>query len=234
MSRSRKSPFLIAALAGAAATSAYALVIRPWHLSWGCTPGEIDRALPGDDIVPRPRLNATHAVTIQAPAGMIWPWLVQIGQGRGGFYTYDWLENLFGLNIHSANSVLPYLQQLTPGDIIPLEPGGTGIPVAELVPQQALVLGGRMDHDSPGFYPPEALPPGSYMAASWTFYLHPVDAHTTRLIERMRMDWDPPSVKNSLFTHVLLEPASFVMERGMLLGLKRRVEASLKRGSPEG
>jgi hypothetical protein len=84
---------------------AYWFGLRPWHIRWGATDDELARPLPGDEIVPRPRKWSTRAITIDAPAEVVWPWLVQIGQGRGGLYSYDWLENLAGCDIHSADRV---------------------------------------------------------------------------------------------------------------------------------
>src|SRR5690349_9989833 len=81
----------------------YIALVRPWHMRWGATDDEVRRPLPGDELVARPKALATHAITIRAPAAEIWPWLVQFGQGRGGFYSYDWLENLFGCDIHNVD-----------------------------------------------------------------------------------------------------------------------------------
>jgi hypothetical protein len=92
---------------GAGATWAYLAAVRPWHLSWGATAEEARRPMPGDDEVPRAALDATRAVTIAAPPEAVWPWLVQMGQGRGGFYTYAWLENLGGMDIHNADRIVP-------------------------------------------------------------------------------------------------------------------------------
>src|SRR5512146_440105 len=126
---------LVVAIAGAAT---YSLVVRPWMGRWGATDDETYRSLPGDDLVPDPKLNWTHAVTVDAPAGGVWPWLVQIGQNRGGFYSYDWIENLMGLNIHSADRILPEFQTLSQGDRLSLAPDMPGLPVAVLEPGRAL------------------------------------------------------------------------------------------------
>ena len=90
MAKSRRSMMLGSGLVVAAAAAVYPLLIRPWHLRWGADQGEVDSSLPDDDLVPTPRLNSTHAVTIQASPSVVWSWMVQIGQGRGGFYSYDW------------------------------------------------------------------------------------------------------------------------------------------------
>ena len=94
-------------LAAVGAIASYVLLIRPWHLRWGSSDEETEMKLPGDDLVQEAKLQATHAVTILAPPSQVWPWLIQIGQGRGGFYSYDWIENMMGLDIHNADNILP-------------------------------------------------------------------------------------------------------------------------------
>lgn len=218
---------LIAGLFGIAAALAalvavYEFLLRPRHLRWGSTDEEVDLQLPGDDLVEDPKLQATHAVTIQAAPSKVWPWLVQIGQGRGGFYSYDFIENSMGLDIHSAGRILPQHQDLKAGDLIPLSPDGFGIPVAIIEPEKTLVLFGDTRQDDSGGGP--VLQPGDYMAASWAFYLFETGDGSTRLVERIHIDWnDAPH--NTFFYRVFLEPGSFIMERKMLLGIKERAEA---------
>ena len=213
---------LLGGISGAAA--AYALLLRPWHLRWGATHAEVTQTLPGDELIPQPRLNATHAITIFAPAESIWPWLVQIGQGRGGFYSYDWLENLLGLNIHSAGRILSEHQQLAVGDLIPLAPEKDGkrfgIPVAILEAKRTLVLHGDTRLDTAA---QDMAVAGGFLATSWGWYLQPVSHRCTRLVERFRCDWNP-SPLNQLLMRALMEPGSFIMERKMLLGIKQRAE----------
>ncbi len=207
----------------AAAAAAYALVIRPWHLRWGTKNGEAHRPLPGDDLVSHPQLNATHAITIHAPIATVWQWLVQMGQGRGGFYSYDWIDNLMSLDMRSANRILPEFQNLKVGDKVPLAPDGFGPTVAILEPQRALVLFGDTRLD------PDAVPvmqPGNFFAVTWGWFLEEIDANTTRLIERWRCDWSS-GVGSFFFMRLFLEPGAFIMERGMLLGIKRRAEKNL-------
>lgn len=117
-------------LLGAAALAAYLVVVRPWHLRWGATDEEVARSWPGDELAPRPKLRTTHVVTMAISPAKIRPWLVQIGQGRGGFYSYDWIENLMGLDIHSADRLLPQFQEMKGGDVVSLAPNGFGLPVA--------------------------------------------------------------------------------------------------------
>ncbi len=196
---------------------------RPWHLRWGATDAEVNRRLPGDELVANPKWGATHAITIRASAEEVWSWLVQMGQGRGGFYSYDWLENLFGLDIHNADRIIQEFQHLKVGDTVRLFPGG-GPTVAVLEPGRALVLFGLIDPATGCSFKPTDKLPDNYFATGWGFYLDPIDARTTRLIERFQIDWNPPSFLNTLGNRVILEPASFVMERKMLLGIKQRAE----------
>lgn len=198
---------------GAAAAVTYELVIRPWHLRWGATAQESQRPLPGDELVPHPRQSSTRAITIYAPAAEIWPWLVQLGQGRGGFYSHDWLENLAGCNIHSASRVIPKYQQLAVGDRVRLGPEGYPFyTVAAIEPEQALVL--RAGD------PKEASP---HVYDSWVFYLNEITSGLTRLIVRNRRDYTSTAA-NFITWRIITEPAQFVMESKMLQGIKQRAE----------
>ena len=114
------------ALAAAGSGIAYPLFFRRRCLTWGATPEEVSGKLPGDELLPGAGLVSTRAVTIDAPPGAVWPWLVQMGSGRGGAYTYDWIENLFGLHMHSARQILPQFQDLKVGDELPMGPGRPG------------------------------------------------------------------------------------------------------------
>jgi hypothetical protein len=206
----RTSLWTTAPVALLAAGLAYWLGLRPWHVRWGATNAEVMLPLPGDTIVPRPRNWATRAITIDAPVAAVWPWLVQIGHGRGGLYSYDWLENLAGCDMHSANRIIPEFQYLEVGDVIRLGPEGyPSYPVAAVEPGRALVLAG------------DDLDLGAH---SWTFVLEPVDDRTTRLIVRSRGDY-PPTMANFAIWRLVTEPLHFVMERKMLLGIKQRAEA---------
>jgi hypothetical protein len=207
--------------AGVAAIVAYIVAIRPWHLRWGSTDEEVDLSLPGDDLVPNAKLTATHAISINTSPAKIWPWLLQIGQGRGGFYSYDWIENAMGLDIHTAKKILPEHQELKVGDVIPLSQDGFGIPVAILEPEKSLILHGDTREPGPGN--PPVLKEGDYMAAVWGFHLFPQEDGSTRLVERIFIDWNETPA-NTFFYRVFLEPSSFIMEQKMLRGIKEQVE----------
>jgi hypothetical protein len=163
--------------------------------------------MPGDRFVTLPSYETTLGVTIDTSAAEIWPWLVQMGCGRGGLYSYDWLDRLFGyLDAPSAERILPQWQRLAVGDEIPIGRGG-GFPVKAIVPCRSLILGGHRED----------------VEWSWELALVPVSGERARLISRNRA-WIPPRAR-SWFMMLFIEPAAFVMTRKMLLGIKRRAEA---------
>jgi len=211
----------LGSLLGTAAVVGYVRYLRPRMLTWGAQTEEVFLELPGDNLLLAPRLESTHAVNIYTPAFRIWPWLVQMGQGRGGFYTYDWLENLFGLDMKSADRVLAMYQDLRVGDTLPLAPNGVGPQVAVLEENRALVLHADTRQGIGNMDIPMRL--GDYLAVTWGFYLYEVGDGVTRLVERWKADWNPTFL-NNLFFRVLLEPAAFIMQRGMLDGLRDRAE----------
>jgi hypothetical protein len=163
----------------------------------------------GDAEVPDANYSTTLAVTLDAPAAAIWPWLVQLGYRRGGLYSYDWLDRLLGyLDAPSADRILPEFQRLAVGDVIPVGRGG-GFPVSVLEMNRNLVMAGA----APGVH---------WM---WQLALYPIgEHHQTRLVSRNRGRL-PRTVGSFLFK-CLLEPAAFVMTRRMLLGIKQRAEAA--------
>ncbi len=120
--RSRDVLEVIEGGAQVAAAMLTAPVLRGWYDRWGATPVEVAGAMPGDELVPDPKITATRAITIGAPPEEVWAWLVQIGQGRGGLYSFDALGNLLGCDIHSASRIIPELQELHVGDLILLAP----------------------------------------------------------------------------------------------------------------
>jgi hypothetical protein len=189
---------------------AYQALARPWHLRWGATDAEVAAALPGDELVPGVPVISTRAITIDAPAEAVWPWVAQIGQGRGGFYSYAWLENLIGCAIVNAERIEPAWQSPRPGDLVKMTPSPEQPPayvVAEVIPGRGLVLGHHF-----------GLDPAAPWGDTWQFVLEPVDAATTRLIIRTRGLGEPAWIFR------LIEPGVFVMEQGMLRGIKERAE----------
>jgi len=193
--------FVVAILAGL-----YWVFIRRWFLRWGASEEDLDRAMRGDDLIKAPIYTATLAVTISARPEFIWPWLVQMGYRRGGLYSYDWLDRLFGyLDGPSTDVILLQHQQLRPGDEIPIG-RGVGFPVRVVYPPRALVLGGEADG----------------AAWVWQFGLYPLGAERTRLVSRNAVR--TPATWGAWCFLRVIEPAAFLMTRRMLLGIKRRAE----------
>jgi hypothetical protein len=189
-------------------------VSRGWYTHWGATEKESKQPLPGDEIVPSPKLSYTRAITIHAPAADVWRWLVQIGQGRGGLYSYDGLENLVGCELHSSDRILPQYQSLTVGDPILFGPEDKQFPgqVVECIqPGRALVMVGRA---------PDTRQADK--SATWVFVLEEQADGSTRLLVRGRNAY-APGFGMGLIWH-LIEPIVFVMERRMLRGIKARAE----------
>jgi hypothetical protein len=207
----------ITAIGGAAVAGV--LAVRRWQLRWGATGQEAGGCLPGDDIIATPDLTATRAITIDTPIGQVWPWIAQLGQGRGGFYSYDFLENLVGCDIHSANRIMPAWQDISPGDQIRLAPQ-VALAVATVEAGQSLVLRGD---DPTG----NASPPYDF---TWAFVLKDAPGGATRLVVRERYAFLRP------WARVLVEPVeavSFVMSQKMLRGIRDRAEHSaVARESP--
>ena len=130
-------------VAGAAilAVTAYERLVRPWQERWGATDDEVAADLSGDELTVEPASQSTRAITIDAPPEQVWPWLVQLGADRGGFYSYDWLENVFGLAIHNADELVPAWQHLSVGDVVWANRARTGGWIVErLEPNEVLVL----------------------------------------------------------------------------------------------
>lgn len=193
----------------------YWFVVRPWHLCWGATDVEVRGTLPGDDLLREPASEVTHAITIDAPVEDVWPWLVQIGQGRGGFYSYDVLENLVGADIHNADRIVPEYQELEAGDTVRLAPEDYPVQIPESAPEVV-------------FFDPERAvvlqPPGESPRWTWAFVVHPMNDGTTRFVGRMRSH-GKRTVRGRMADYLFWEPAHFVMERKMLLGVKNRAES---------
>lgn len=195
-------------------------LIRSWYNRWGATDGEVTQPLPGDDLVPAPMLGYTRALTIHAPAAQIWPWLAQMGQGRGGLYSYDSLENLAGCKIHSLEHINPELQNPQVGELIRLGPQGYPcFAVAAIDPGQALVL---VSADPQTGQPVQhtTLSEKGYSIATWQFVLAPQGKATTRLLVRQRLSYSP----DLKWLWRLTEPVGFVMERKMMLGIRHRAD----------
>ncbi|MDR1295709.1 MAG: hypothetical protein LBK59_12305 [Bifidobacteriaceae bacterium] len=205
-------------LAFAAGTAATVALADHWQRGWGATGCEQARELPGDDLIPYPRAQATRAIGIAAPPIVVWPWLVQLGQGRGGFYSYDRVENLMGLDIHSADAIIPEWQHLAVGDTIALFPGDNRLEVMALTPPRTLVLFA----DSP-FIPTTTRQDAPTFRFSWSFVLEQEGPADARLAVRERYAWDHANLTLGVRA---MQWVSFVMTRKMLRGIKTRAEGT--------
>jgi hypothetical protein len=207
-----------------ALVAAHALWLRPLCMRWGSTDAEAHGPWPGDDLVPAPKTHGTHVITIHARAEEIWPWLVQIGQDRAGFYSYDWLERLFGFHMRNVDRVNKEWQRLQPGDPLRLHPAATPLEVVTVEANRCLVTaGGRELQRGVDLRDPSVMMTHRYAAYSWAFILVPQGDGTTRFIARLRATW-PRSVFDSLRNWLFMEGAHLIMQLEMNRGLKRRAE----------
>lgn len=184
-------------------------LVRPWHMRWGATDEEIRISLPGDPWIPTGAEVSTRGITIQAPVSVVWPWVAQLGQERGGFYSYEWLENLFLANMRNADQLLPEAQRLQVGDrfsYMENGPSGTYAEISFVEPDHTLVVGD-----------------------GWTWVVEPAGEEVTRLIVRYPF-LVGSSLPGKFFYYAVFEPAHFVMESGMMMGIKQRAEAAAGEG----
>jgi hypothetical protein len=198
----------------------YALVLRPWHQRWGATDAEVHATLPGDELIAATG-QVTHAITINAPPEKVWPWLMQIGRDRGGFYSYTVLENLVGCEMPKVESVIPEWRPRIPGETVwfgtPKRFKGQAYMVAAIVdPQKSFVMVGPADWKKI-----QAGRRGE--GGSWGFVVEPVDATHSRLLARLR-GGTPPSLWARVVGSTFWDPAHFLMERKMLRTIKRLAE----------
>jgi hypothetical protein len=210
----KRTVIVAGALIGVLAT--YSLVVRRWHLRWGATDGEVLETLPGDDLIADPDLVSTRAISIDAGADRVWPWLAQLGQGRGGFYSYDVLENVIArCGIHSADRIVPEWQTIEVGDSVRLHPD-VALEVVVVDPGRALVLRGGVPITKA-----EAASAKAPFDFTWTFVVHDARGGGTRLVMRERYDYTHAWVRAMVEP---VEAASFVMSQKMLRGIRDRAE----------
>ena len=181
--------------------SLYLWVVKPWHMRWGATDEEVARAMPGDELIPDAG-SATRAISIDATPGDVWPWLVQIGYGKAGWYSYDWIDNDFK---PSADQILPEYQDLEVGDKILMMPG-MGFVVGSINDERSIV---------------SVLEDGS---TSWCLAVYPDNSGGTRLVSRWRPKFDVTPA--TVMMTALAEPGTFIMEQKMLRTIRDRVETS--------
>jgi hypothetical protein len=193
----------VAAPAIALSAVGFFKLYRPWQLRWGATDREVEAPMPGDGIVRSPVFNATRAVTVDVAPEAVWPWIVQIGFGRAGWYSYDALDNL---GHHSSDRIVPELQHVQVGDLVPLGPGeDAGMRIIDFAPNRWVLWGEK------------------HQLTTWSWLLEPTTHQTTRMITRVRAQpsWRHPSTAAWL---MLDEIADFPMMRKCLLGIKERAE----------
>ena len=190
---------------------------RRYYLNWGTTKEECRMSLPGDELVSGPVVETTEGVWIDAPAGEVWPWLVQMGQNRGGLYSYQTMENLVGLDYHNADRIHPEWQRLAPGDVMRLAPkgwmglsDGIVLTVVDVIEQQSLVL---------------APCPRDLWDAVWSCHVIPHWEDRCRLLIRTRIQLRHPG---EVLATELAGPAKALLTRGILLGIKRRAEGQVQ------
>jgi hypothetical protein len=195
----RQSVEVVAALPLFAATP----LLRPWHSRWGATASEVASTMPGDELFPRAQFQATRAITIAAPPSAVWPWLVQVGYGRAGFYSYDLLDSL---GRPSAEGIVPELQAVRVGDWVPMSAtiNETTAFKVETVDPCSRLLWSKPD-------------------STWSWRLDPA-GERTRLVTRLRVvyDWHRPGA--ALLSIFLIEFGDFAMMRRMLKGIRRRAQ----------
>jgi hypothetical protein len=197
----------LAVLAGVLAGIGFIALYRPWQLRWGASREEVARSLQGDGVVPAPVFNATRGVTIEARPEDIWPWILQIGFGRAGWYTYDLLDNM---GRHSAERIVPELQHMEVGDLVPMGPGkDAGMRVKGFETNQWMLWWDKRH------------------LTTWLWNLDPMPDGSTRLVTRVRArpSWRHPTTAIWL---LLFEVADFPLMRKCLLGIKRRAEAPVQ------
>lgn len=203
-------------MAGSAIAGAGMLAARRYYRNWGTTKEECESALPGDELVQQPAVQSTEGISIDAAAGKVWPWLVQMGHDRGGMYSYEKLENLVGIKHRNADRIHPEWQHLAVGDVIRLAPRGwmglskgIALPVVKLIEGESIVL--------------RLQPPDVPLDGVWSFHVVAHWEDRCRLLVRTRTRTRAPG---EALGAEAVGPVMALMTRGMLLGVKRRVEQS--------
>ena len=209
---------VLAALEGAGLV-AWNFVATPFvgskRLRWGTHKTEATDPLPGDELVADPKWSYTLGIDIAAPPGAIWPWIAQIGQRRGGFYSYQTLENMAGCKISNTTEVLPEYQHPEVGDEVYLHPTAPPLRIELVDPPLTLVLFGA---------PVDIAAEETWGMSTWQFAIRPGSEGRSRLLTRGRSDYSPGWAARLAFGRFPIEPITFVMSRKMLLEIKRLAE----------
>jgi hypothetical protein len=200
--------------------------LRSKYRKWGSTEEELNRELPGDDLIDNVKGGFTQAITIKAAPCYVWPWIVQHGQGKGGFYTYELLENIAGCKIRNADTIIPEFQNTAVGDKVILHPTMAPCIVIAIDPAKTFMT--RLRYNLENFEtidPSEPLTP-QYHDGTWLFYLEETPEGGTRLITRVTHVWNQS--KKNTFLFGMMGIIEVVMNRKMLKGIRKRAEATVK------
>ena len=210
----------------------FALLILPFVRSkirkWGSTEEELKRELPGDEIVKEVKGWYNHAVTINAAPADVWPWILQLGQNKGGFYSYELLENIVGSKIHNADRIVPEFQNTAVGDKVMMTPKAAPYIVTAIEPGRAFVLQLRVNLATQETVDAAEPLPQKFQDSSWLFFVEETVEGATRLTTRSRNDWNQS--KTNTFFYGLFGVISIAMDRKMLKGIRKRAEVAAKAG----
>jgi hypothetical protein len=194
--------------------------LRPGRTHWGLEQDLAARVYPGDDLVPQPRWSWTHGVEIEAPAEKVWPWVAQVGVGKAGFYSYQWLENLAGCDLQNAERVHPEWE-VREGDQFIVHPEMPPLAVPRVDPGHWFIAYGPADESARAAGKP-------WISVSWLFLVEPLEVGRSRVISRYRCASSDDLATRLQYGATLVEPIGFTMDRRMLLGMKERVERAAK------
>ena len=204
----------------------FVLIILPCLRSklrkWGSTEEELSRDLPGDELITDMKGWYNHAITINAAPADVWPWVVQLGQNKGGFYSYELLENIVGSKIHNADRIVPDFQDTVVGDKVMMTPKAAPYIVAAIEPGRAFVLRLRVNLKNNETVSADEPLPEKYQDGSWLFLIEETPEGTTRMITRSRNDWNQS--KTNTFFYGLFGIISMVMDRKLLKGIRKRAK----------
>jgi hypothetical protein len=200
--------------------------LRPIRSRWGLHRNLAERAYPGDELIPRPAWSWAHGLEIDVPAEAVWPWVAQLGQDKGGFYSYQILENLAGCGIRNADRIHPEWQRLEIGDGLKLHHAAPGLPVVAIEQGRWFLVNARFDPRTGAPVASSREPTaGEAVIASWLFLVESLAGGRSRLVSRYRCAYENASLRTRLaFGTFPVEAIGFVMDRRMLLGIKERAE----------
>ncbi|MEX0288506.1 MAG: hypothetical protein AB3N14_05300 [Flavobacteriaceae bacterium] len=203
------------------------IFLRKARSRWGLSKLDVNRTFPADQLVTSPNHGFTHGIIIEAPAENVWPWIAQIGQGKGGFYSYEALENIMGLNIYNADRILPQYQNPKVGQLVSFGPDAA-YPLVYCEPGRGMAIENKLDLNSKKKANIKDSDPSNTVHLTWLWYIEEIDEYTSRFISRNRVALDGTS-KYNFIMGILLEPIIFAMDRKMCLGIKKRAERLSKK-----